>query len=102
MIWNYEDLDKETHAINEWKKAEHEEDIFHIIDLLENLPKPCEPLEDCQSHFLSYENCECQRSIFDNKRHQEIYLCWLKLYLEMMITDIILRGYVQKKNHENN
>jgi len=102
MIWNYDDVDRENEAIREWEKATHTEDIFHIIDLLNTIPKPCEPLEDCQSHFLSYEKCECQRSIFDNRRHQQIYLAWLKLHLEMMITDIILGGYVHNKNYENN
>jgi len=100
MIYNFEEIDNETLARKEWAKENYDFDIEHLIEMLITLPKPCDEIEGCSSNYISGQQCQCQRGIFHNEEHQKIYLSLLELFIALLITDTLFRGYVENKNCE--
>jgi len=102
MIYSFEEIDKENLARRAWQEEEYIYDINHLIEMIRTIPMPCDEIEDCTSNYISGQQCQCQRGIFNNEEHQKIYLSLLELYISMLITDTLFRGYAEKKNYEIN
>ena len=102
MIYSFEEIDRENLARRVWEKENYIYDINHLIEMIKTLPMPCDEIEDCSSNYISGQQCQCQRGIFENGEHQKIYLSLLELYIFLLITDTLFRGYIEKKNHEIN
>lgn len=102
MIYSFEEIDRENLARRAWEKENYIYDINHLMKMIKTLPMPCDEIEDCSSNYISGQQCQCQRGIFENEEHQKIFLSLLELYIFLLITDTLFRGYIEKKNHEIN